>query len=51
MRPGMGVLIFGIVLLVAGVAVTVLSTNAVWYGAIIVGLINIVRGGLRLSQG
>ena len=50
MRPGAGVLIFGIVLLVGGVAVTLFSNTVVWYGAIIVGIINIVRGGLALSR-
>jgi hypothetical protein len=50
MRPGAGVLIFGIVLLVGGVAVTLFSNRVVWYGAILVGIINIVRGGLALSR-
>jgi uncharacterized membrane protein HdeD (DUF308 family) len=50
MKPGMGVLIFGIVLLVAGVGVTMFSGKVVWYGAMIVGVINIVRGIMTLSR-
>jgi hypothetical protein len=37
-------LIVGALLLVAGIAVTVSSKEAVWYGAIIVGGIEIARG-------
>ena len=44
MRPGLGHLIVGVLLLVAGIAVTVTSREAVWYGAIIVGVIEIARG-------
>jgi low temperature requirement protein LtrA len=44
MRPGMGHLIVGVVLLSAGIAVTFSSTETVWYGAIVVGLIEIARG-------
>ena len=47
----MGSLIFGIVLLVGGIVVTVMSPNTIWYGAMIVGVINIVRGIMKLSQG
>jgi hypothetical protein len=34
----------GVLLLLAGVGVTVSSKEAVWYGAIVVGSIEIVRG-------
>lgn len=44
MRPGMGHLIVGVLLLGAGVAVTVTSKEVVWYGAIIVGVLEIARG-------
>jgi uncharacterized membrane protein HdeD (DUF308 family) len=44
MRPGTGHLIVGVLLLIAGIAVTVTSSEAVWYGAIVVGVIEIVRG-------
>lgn len=50
MKPGMGRLIFGIVLFVGGIAVTLGSSSVIWYGGIIVGLINIVRGAITLSQ-
>lgn len=50
MRPGLGTLIFGIVLLVAGLAVTFMSDAVFWYGAIVVGIINIVRGGIQLAR-
>lgn len=46
----MGTLIFGVVLLVGGVVVTMMSPNTIWYGAMIVGVINIVRGIIKLSQ-
>ena len=46
----MGTLIFGVVLLGAGVLATVMSPNTVWYGAMIVGVINIVRGIIKLSS-
>jgi len=38
------VLIFGIVLLVAGIGVTLFSGQVIWYGAMIVGVINVIRG-------
>ena len=44
MRPGMGHLIVGVVLLAAGIGVTVSSKETVWYGAIVVGVIEIARG-------
>jgi len=44
MRPGLGHLLFGLVLLAAGAAVTVLSEQVVWYGAIVVGVIEVLRG-------
>jgi hypothetical protein len=50
MKPGMGTLLFGIALLVGGIAVTALSGAVVWYGGIIVGGINIVRGLIQLSR-
>jgi hypothetical protein len=46
----MGTLLFGIVLFVGGVAVTVGSDSVIWYGGIVVGLINIVRGAITLSR-
>jgi OPT family oligopeptide transporter len=51
MRPGTGTLIFGIVLVVLGVSVTLASEQVVWWGAIAVGLINVVRGIARMSRG
>ena len=50
MRPGTGHLIVGGLLLVAGVGVTVTSKEAVWYGAIIVGVIEIARGLYQLMR-
>jgi hypothetical protein len=44
MRPGSGHLIVGVLLLTAGGAVSILSTEVVWYGAIVVGVIEIARG-------
>ena len=44
MRPGTGHLIVGVLLLSAGAAVSFLSTEVVWYGAIVVGVIEIARG-------
>jgi hypothetical protein len=44
MRPGMGHLIVGVLLLVAGIGVTLSSKEVVWYGAIVVGVIEIARG-------
>ena len=50
MRPGMGHLIVGVVLLGAGVIVTVMSEAVVWYGAIVVGVIEIGRGIFYLAR-
>ena len=50
MRPGTGHLIVGALLLVAGIGVTVTSKEAVWYGAIIVGVIEIARGAYQLMR-
>ena len=50
MRPGMGHLIVGAVLLAAGIGVTFVSKEVVWYGAIVVGLIEIGRGAFALIQ-
>lgn len=50
MRPGVGWIIAGVCLLGVGVAVTMMSQAVVWYGAIIVGIIWIVRGVYRLSK-
>ena len=44
MRPGMGHLIVGVLLLAAGIGVTLSSKEVVWYGAIAVGVIEIARG-------
>ena len=43
LRPGMGHLLIGIVLLAVGVIVTARTTMR-WYGALIVGVIEIARG-------
>lgn len=50
MRPGVGWIIAGVILLGAGVAVSLFSNVVVWYGAIIVGIIWIVRGIYRLTK-
>jgi hypothetical protein len=47
-RPGVGWIIAGVALLGVGVAVTMMSSQVVWYGAIVVGVIWIVRGVYRL---
>ena len=39
-----GHLVVGVLLLIAGIAVTVSSKEVVWYGAILVGVIEIGRG-------
>jgi uncharacterized membrane protein len=44
MRAGLGHVIVGGVLLAAGIGVTVTSKETVWYGAIVVGVIEIARG-------
>jgi uncharacterized membrane protein len=43
-----GHLAVGLVLVVAGVLVTWVSKETVWYGAVVVGAIEIVRGARRL---
>ncbi len=40
----------GAVLLVAGIGVTVVSKEVVWYGAIVVGLIEIARGIYKMTR-
>jgi hypothetical protein len=44
MRPGVGHIVFGGVLLAAGLAVTMMSDQVFWWGAILVGIIEIIRG-------
>ncbi len=44
MRHGVPQLVMGVLLLGAGIAVTLLSTQVFWYGAIVVGIIQIARG-------
>ena len=44
MRPGVSQLVMGVLLLGAGVGVTLLSTQVFWYGAIVLGIVQIVRG-------
>ena len=43
-------LIIGIVLLLVGIGLTVSSPHSIYYGAIVVGIINIIRGIYQLSQ-
>jgi hypothetical protein len=50
MRPGLGHLLFGIILLAAGIGVTLYSEVVYWYGAIIVGAIEILRGLFLLAR-
>ena len=46
-----GHFIFGIICLVAGILLTTFSVgNAIWYGAIIVGIIEIIRGFIALAK-
>jgi hypothetical protein len=42
--PGIGHLVVGALLLTAGVVVSVMSKEVVWYGAVVVGIIEIARG-------
>ena len=44
MRSGVGHIVFGAILLVAGLAVTMMSEQVFWWGAILVGIIEIIRG-------
>lgn len=48
MRPGVGWIIAGVGLAGAGIAVSLFSSQVVWYGAPIVGAIWIFRGISRL---
>jgi hypothetical protein len=50
MPPGVGNVIFGIVLLLAGIGVTVYSANVVWWGAMLVGAFEIVYGLYRIIR-
>ena len=43
-------LIIGIILLILGIALTVSSPHSIYYGAIVVGIINIIRGIWQLTQ-
>ena len=49
MRPGTGHVVVGVALLTAGLGVTFASKEAVWYGAVVVGVIEIARGLYRLT--
>lgn len=51
MRPGMGHLLVGLALLGAGTAVTLLSDAVHWYGAFVVGAIEVIRGIVILGRG
>ena len=44
MRAGFSHIVFGVLLLGAGIAVTTMSDHVYWWGAIAVGVIEIVRG-------
>jgi hypothetical protein len=44
MRPGVGHIVFGAVLLAAGLAVTMMSDQVFWWGAIAVGIFEMIRG-------
>jgi len=46
----MGHLVVGLAFLAAGIAVTVMSEAVVWYGAIIVGAIEVGRGVYTLAR-
>ena len=50
MRAGVGTLIFGLVLLGAGIAVTVLSEQVVAFGAIGVGLYYAIKGVVLIAR-
>lgn len=50
MPPGVGNLVFGIVLLGAGIGVTVYSGNVVWWGAMLVGGFEILYGLYRIIR-
>ncbi len=44
MRSGVSHILFGVLLLGAGIAVTTMSEQVFWWGAIVVGIIEIIRG-------
>lgn len=44
MRPGVSHIVYGVLLLGAGIAVTTMSDHVYWWGAVAVGIIEIVRG-------
>lgn len=50
MKPGVGWILAGVALLGLGIVVTMTSKGTVWYGAMIVGVIWIVRGVYRLVK-
>jgi hypothetical protein len=50
MKPGMGRLLVGIAFLVAGIGVTMYSSQVFWWGAIVYGIIQIIRGGILLAR-
>jgi hypothetical protein len=50
-RPGLNHIVFGVVLLAAGVGVTLYSDVVYWWGAIVVGIIEIIRGIVVMSRG
>jgi hypothetical protein len=49
MKPGMGTLLWGIALLVIGGAITAAGAR-IMIGALVFGVVNIVRGCIQLSQ-
>jgi hypothetical protein len=44
MRAGLSHIVFGVLLLGAGIAVTTMSDHVYWWGAIAVGVIEMTRG-------
>jgi hypothetical protein len=50
LKPGIGWILAGIALLTLGVVVTMMSRHVVMYGAIVVGIIWIIRGIYRLAK-
>ncbi len=50
LRPGVGHILVGVALLAAGIAVTLVWKRVVWYGAMIVGVIEIGRGAYILMK-
>ena len=50
-QSGAGLIVFGVILLLTGILLTAFSVgNAIWYGAIIVGIVEICRGIARSSN-